>query len=83
MRLSPRWRTAVLTLHVVAAVGWLGSVMVLLALGAAGVSGAVDAEVAYPAMRLVGLLLFVPLSFLAWMLSTFEATRVAHGRPYG
>ncbi|MEV4130663.1 hypothetical protein AB0J72_00670 [Dactylosporangium sp. NPDC049742] len=62
MRFTPWWRKAVQALRVVTAVGWLGSDVVLLALGAAGLSGVVDKDVAYPAMGFVGGAMFVPLS---------------------
>jgi hypothetical protein len=79
MRFTPRWRKAILTLHVVTAVGWLGSDMVLLTLGVAGLSGAVGGDVAYPAMSLVGTVLFVPLSFLVWVVGVVNAL----GTPWG
>ncbi|MBE1492673.1 hypothetical protein [Plantactinospora soyae] len=66
MKLSPPWRKALLTLHVVTAVGWLGVDVVLLTLGVAGARGAAPGVV-YPAIGLIGLTLFVPLSVLAWL----------------
>jgi hypothetical protein len=50
MRLPPRWRMAVLTVHVITAVGWLGVDLVLLTFGIAGLSGA-DPDLVYPAQR--------------------------------
>lgn len=66
MTLSPRGRKALLTLHVVTAVGWLGTDFVLLFLAVAGVSGA-DPAVVYPATALIGLWVFTPLSFVVWI----------------
>jgi len=72
MRLSPWWRKAVLTTHVVTAVGWLGTDAVLVAFGIAGMSGA-DPAVIYPALGLVGQWLFVPFSILVWLVGVFNA----------
>ncbi|MBF9134838.1 hypothetical protein I0C86_38835 [Plantactinospora sp. S1510] len=72
MKLSPPWRKALLTLHVVTAVGWLGVDVVLLTLGVAGVRGAAP-DVVYPAIGLIGLTLFVPLSVLAWLVGIVSA----------
>ena len=72
MLLTPGRRKALLTLHVTTAVGWLGVDVVLLVLGIAGRAG-VDAAVVYPAMGLVGRLLFVPLSVLAWLIGVVNA----------
>lgn len=72
MKLPPRWRKALLTLHVVTAVGWLGVDLVLLTLGVAGLSG-VDPAVVYPAVGLIGRVLFVPLSVLAWLVGMITA----------
>ncbi len=66
MRLSPPWRKALLTLHVVSSVGWLGADMVLLTLSIAGRNGA-DPAVVYPAIGLVGSALLVPISVLSWL----------------
>ena len=72
MRLTPRWRKAVLTVHVATSVGWLGVDLVLLTLGATGLSGW-RPDVVYPAMGYVGLVLFTPLSFLVWLVGVFNA----------
>jgi hypothetical protein len=72
MRLTPRWRKAVLTLHVATAVGWLGVDLVLLTLGVSGLVGA-DPDVVYPAQSLVGRVLFVPLSALVWLVGVVNA----------
>ncbi len=79
MRFTPRWRKAILTLHVITAVGWLGSDLVLLTLGISGLSGAADKDVAYPAMSIVGTALFVPLSYLVWVIGVVNAV----GTPWG
>ncbi len=42
MRLPPAWRKALLTLHVVTAVGWLGVDLVQLVLAAAGATSRGD-----------------------------------------
>lgn len=73
MRFTPRWRKAVLTLHIATAVGWLGTDLVLLTLGIAGLSGAADPAVVYPAAALVGRALFVPLSYLVWLVGVVNA----------
>lgn len=72
MNLTPRWRKTVLTLHVITAVGWLGSDLVLLTLAAAGLAG-YRPEVVYPAMGFVGLALFVPLSVVVWLIGVVNA----------
>ncbi|MDG4789056.1 hypothetical protein O7626_24520 [Micromonospora sp. WMMD1102] len=72
MKLSPPWRKALLTLHVVTAVGWLGIDVVLLTLGVAGARGA-DPDLVYPAAALVGQAVFVPLSVLAWLVGLASA----------
>ena len=72
MNLPPRWRKAVLTVHVVTAVGWLGVDLVQLTLGIAGLSGA-DPAVVYPAFGLIGTILFLPLSFLVWSVGVVNA----------
>jgi hypothetical protein len=70
--MTPRWRKAVLTVHVATSVGWLGVDLVLLTLGASGLAGW-RPEVVYPAMGYVGLVLFTPLSFLVWLVGLFNA----------
>ena len=72
MRLPPRWRKAVLTLHVVTAVGWLGVDLVLLTFGVAGLTGA-DPDLVYPAQSFIGRLLFTPLSVLVWLVGVVNA----------
>lgn len=78
MKLTPRWRKAVLTLHVATSVGWLGTDLVLITLGASGLAGW-RPEVAYPAMGYVGQLLFVPLSLLVWLIGVVNAVLTPWG----
>jgi len=66
MRLTPRWRKALLTTHIVTSVGWLGISAVLLTLSVAGMRGA-DPEVVYPALGLIGTVLLTPLAVVAWI----------------
>jgi hypothetical protein len=72
MKLTPRQRKAVLTLHIATSVGWLGVDLVMLTLGIAGLTGA-DPDVVYPAQSLVGRLLFTPLSALVWLIGVANA----------
>ncbi|MBM0278483.1 hypothetical protein [Micromonospora tarensis] len=65
-RIPPPARKALLTLHLVTALGWLGTDLVLLTLGIAAGRGA-DPAVVYPVMALVGTALFAPLSVLVWL----------------
>ncbi|MDG4805537.1 hypothetical protein O7634_02035 [Micromonospora sp. WMMD1120] len=67
-RIPPPARKALLTLHLVTALGWLGADLALLTLGIAAQRGAVDPAVAYPAAALVGTVLFAPLSVLVWLI---------------
>jgi hypothetical protein len=65
MTLTPRVRKAVLTTHVVLAVGWLGAVAGFLALAFAGLASP-DAQVVrsvYVAMGIIARYVIVPLSF--------------------
>ena len=72
MRLPPGWRKALLTLHVVTSVGWLGVDLVQLTLAVAGVTGS-DRTVVYPALGFVGLTLFVPLSVVVWLVGVVSS----------
>jgi hypothetical protein len=65
-RLSPASRKALLTLHLVTSLGWLGADLVLLTLGVAGLRGA-DPAVVYPTAALVVTFLFAPLSVVVWV----------------
>ncbi|MGC5319207.1 hypothetical protein ACPXB5_10760 [Micromonospora arida] len=66
-RIRPSTRKALLTLHLVTSLGWLGADLVLLTLGIAVQRGA-DPAVVYPVMALVGTMLFAPLSVLVWLI---------------
>ncbi|GAA4151713.1 hypothetical protein GCM10022251_19060 [Phytohabitans flavus] len=72
MTISQPWRKALLTLHVVSSVGWLGADMVLLTLSIAGRTGA-DPAVVYPAIGLVGSVLLVPISVVSWLVGLASA----------
>jgi hypothetical protein len=61
MKLSPRWRKLLLVVHLVAAVGWVGAELVLLALAVSGLRGT-DPRTVYPAAGLVGVWLVAPLA---------------------
>ncbi len=67
MNLSRRTRRAVLVLHVVVSVGWLGLTAALLALGIAGAASRDrgTAGAAYPAMRILVDWLVPPVSLLS------------------
>ena len=78
MHFPPRWRKAVLTVHVVTAVGWLGVDLVLVTFGVAGLAGA-DPDLVYPAQSLIGRALFVPLSVAVWVIGVVNAL----GTPWG
>ncbi|WP_327041644.1 hypothetical protein OG400_32760 [Micromonospora ureilytica] len=66
-RIRPSTRKALLTLHLVTSLGWLGTDLVLLTLGIAVQRGA-DPGVVYPVTALVGTVLFAPLSVLVWLI---------------
>jgi hypothetical protein len=59
-----RWRTGLLTVHIVTGVGAIGAALVLLTLGIAGVRGA-DPRNVYPAAHLVEAWVIAPLAVLA------------------
>ncbi|MFC4150506.1 hypothetical protein ACFO0M_29995 [Micromonospora mangrovi] len=71
-RLSPTTRKALLTLHLVTSLGWLGTDLVLLILGIAGLRGAPPTAV-YPTAGLVVTWLFAPLSGLVWLVGVASA----------
>ncbi|GAA4567958.1 membrane protein [Micromonospora coerulea] len=71
-RLSPATRKALLTLHLVTSLGWLGADLVLLTLGVAGLRGA-DPAVVYPTAGLVVTYLFAPLSVVVWLVGVASA----------
>ena len=63
-RLGPRRRKALLTVHVSAAAGLIGTDLALLTLAASGVGG-VDPPAVYPAMSLVSSGVLVPLAVIS------------------
>lgn len=65
----PTWRKALLSVHIVTAVGVLGTDAVLLALGIAGVRDR-SPETVYPAASLVGSWLVAPLAVTALVTGT-------------
>lgn len=73
MTLTPRWRKALLTLHVITSVGWLGIDAALLTLSVSGRTGAGDPGLVYPALGFLGLTLFVPLSAVVWLIGVASA----------
>jgi hypothetical protein len=82
MTMTPRLRKFVLTAHVTFAVGWLGAVVVFLALAVAGLTSQ-DAQIvraAYLTMELIGWFVLVPLS-LAPLLLTGPVLSL--GTPWG
>ncbi|MBM0232727.1 hypothetical protein JNW91_13170 [Micromonospora sp. STR1_7] len=71
-RIPPTARKALLTLHLVTSLGWLGTDLVLLTLGVAVQRGA-DPAVVYPVTALLGTVLFAPLSVLVWLVGVVSA----------
>src|SRR3954453_24127156 len=72
MKIYPRRRKLLLTVHVATTVGRLGVDLVQLTLGLAGLGGW-RPEVVYPAVALIGRTLFVPLSVLVWAVGVVSA----------
>jgi hypothetical protein len=63
-QLKPPWRKLLLSVHVIVSVGLLGSDAAVLVLCIAGARGS-DPSTVYPAARLIGSTLLVPLALLA------------------
>jgi hypothetical protein len=63
-RLSPRWRKLLLTTHIGASVGLLGTDATVLLLAVSGAQGR-DPAAVYPAAQLIGSLLLVPAALLS------------------
>jgi hypothetical protein len=63
-RLAPRWRKLLLTTHVGASVGLLGTDATVLLLAVTGAQGR-DPGAVYPAAQLIGSLLLVPAALLS------------------
>jgi hypothetical protein len=59
--LAPRWRNALLSLHIISTVGVLGADLVILTLALAGLSGT-DPLAVYPAAELIGTRIVAPLA---------------------
>jgi hypothetical protein len=76
--MRPPWRKALLTLHVASAVGWLGVDLVQLTLAVAGRTGT-DPAMVYPALGFIGLTLFVPLSFVVWLVGVISSLATPWG----
>lgn len=63
MPLAPPARKALLVLHLVCSLGWIGAVLAYLALGISAATGAPErVRIAWPAMELVGWWVIVPLA---------------------
>ena len=63
-RLAPRWRKLLLTTHIGASVGLLGTDATVLLLAASGAQGR-DPAAVYPAAQLIGSLVLVPAALLS------------------
>jgi hypothetical protein len=63
-RLAPRWRKLLLTTHIGASVGLLGTDATVLLLAVTGAQGR-DPQAVYPAAQLIGALLLVPAALLS------------------
>ncbi len=75
MTMTPRLRTFVLTAHVTSSIGWLGAVVVFLALSISGLTSQ-DAQLvraAYLAMESIGWLVLVPLSLASLVTGLIQA----------
>lgn len=79
--MNPTLRKVNLTAHVLSSVGWLGAVVVFLALSIVGLRSAAPATVraCYLALNLIGLLVIVPSSILALLTGLIQAL----GTPWG
>jgi hypothetical protein len=69
LRLAPRWRRLLLTTHVAASVGLLGTDATVVLLAVEGARGS-DPGAVYPAAQLIGRLLLVPLALTALLTGT-------------
>lgn len=81
MTMNPRLRKFALTMHVTSSVGWLGAVVVFLALAIAGLTSqnAQTVRGAYLAMELTGWLVLVPLSLASLLTGLIQALGTAWG----
>jgi len=75
MRSRPRLRKFALTAHVITSVGWLGAVVVFLALSVVGLTSqqAPVVRAAYLAMESIGWLVLVPLSIASLLTGLIQA----------
>ncbi|WP_030576509.1 hypothetical protein [Streptomyces anulatus] len=75
MTMNPRLRKFALTAHVTSSVGWLGAVVVFLALAVAGLTSQNDQTVrgAYLAMELTGWMVLAPLSLASLLTGIVQA----------
>ncbi len=81
MTMTPRLRKFALTAHVTAAVGWLGAVLVFLALAVVGLTSQ-DAQTvrgAYLVMEPAAWLVLVPLAFASLLTGTVQALGTTWG----
>lgn len=81
MSAKPRLRKFALTAHIVASVGWLGSIVVFLALSIVGLTSQ-DASVvraAYVAMESVGWVVLVPLSIASLLTGIVQSVGTKWG----
>ena len=81
MTMNPRLRKFALTMHITSSVGWLGAVVVFLALAIAGLTSqnAQTVRGAYLAMELTGWLVLVPLSLVSLLTGIIQALGTAWG----
>lgn len=77
-QLTPRWRNALLTVHIVSTVGVLGADLVLLVLGLTGLSGADPVRV-YPAAQLIGSTIVAPFAAAALVTGLLLALLTPYG----
>ena len=79
--MTPRLRKASLTVHVVSSVGWLGSVLVFLALAIVGLASdrPETARAAYLAMDLTTWLVIVPLAIAALLSGVIQSLGTSWG----
>lgn len=69
MKLTPAWRKAILAVHLTVSVGWIGGVLVYLALGLMAVRSQDDSTIraAWIAMEVSGWFVLVPLAIVTVM----------------
>jgi hypothetical protein len=77
-RLSPGWRSVLLTVHIAGAVGLVGVGIVLVALGTNGLLGAEPSTI-YPAMYLVARAALLPLVLIALVTGALQAALTEYG----